>query len=168
MLRQEFRDTGTAIDARKAMNSIMSTPTPTDRASLQAEDAVDALASFRGRFSIPEGLIYLDGNSLGPLPRGAAERALEVINNEWGQGLIRSWNTSGWFELPSRLGDKLSKLIGGKDGETVVTDTTSLNLFKALASAVRIPNRKRASKARVASAWATSVGSPEARIASNT
>lgn len=116
----------------------MSTPTFTDRASLQAKDAVDPLASFRARFSLPEDLIYLDGNSLGPLPRGAAERAAEVINNEWGTGLIRSWNTSGWFELPGRLGDKLSKLIGGSDGETVVTDTTSLNLFKALASAVRI------------------------------
>ncbi|MCV9994497.1 kynureninase [Paeniglutamicibacter sp. ZC-3] len=124
----------------------MSTPTHTDRESLQAEDAVDALASFRGRFSLPEGLIYLDGNSLGPLPRGAAERAAEVINNEWGQGLIRSWNTSGWFEMPSRLGDKLSKLIGGKDGETVVTDTTSLNLFKALASAVRIQQQEAPSR----------------------
>ncbi|MGL3807894.1 kynureninase [Paeniglutamicibacter sp. R2-26] len=117
----------------------MSIPTlRTDRASLQAADNNDSLARFRERFSLPEGLIYLDGNSLGPLPLGAAERAAEVINNEWAHGLIRSWNTAGWFDLPSRLGDKLSKLIGGNDGETVVTDTTSLNLFKALASAVRI------------------------------
>ncbi len=117
----------------------MSTPTlRTDRASLQAADNNDSLARFRERFSLPEGLIYLDGNSLGPLPLGAAERAAEVINNEWAHGLIRSWNTAGWFDLPTRLGDKLSKLIGGNDGETVVTDTTSLNLFKALASAVRI------------------------------
>ncbi|MFJ6419052.1 kynureninase, partial [Paeniglutamicibacter sp. NPDC091659] len=112
----------------------MSTPTlRTDRASLQAADKNDSLARFRERFSLPEGLIYLDGNSLGPLPLGAAERAADVINNEWAHGLIRSWNTAGWFELPTRLGDKLSKLIGGNDGETVVTDTTSLNLFKALA-----------------------------------
>lgn len=117
----------------------MSTPTlRTDRASLQEADKIDSLAGFRARFSLPEGLIYLDGNSLGPLPLGAAERAAEVINNEWAQGLIRSWNTAGWFDLPTRLGDKLAKLIGGNDGETVVTDTTSLNLFKALASAVRI------------------------------
>lgn len=116
----------------------MSTSTQLDRGSLQAKDATDPLASFRDRFSLPEGLIYLDGNSLGPLPIGAAERAAEVINDEWAQGLIRSWNTAGWFDLPTRLGDKLSKLIGGNDGETVVTDTTSLNLFKALASAVRI------------------------------
>ncbi|MDO5743262.1 MAG: kynureninase [Micrococcaceae bacterium] len=116
----------------------MSTSTQLDRGSLQAKDATDPLASFRDRFSLPDGLIYLDGNSLGPLPIGAAERAAEVINDEWAQGLIRSWNTAGWFDLPTRLGDKLSKLIGGNDGETVVTDTTSLNLFKALASAVRI------------------------------
>ncbi|RAX49113.1 kynureninase [Arthrobacter sp. AQ5-05] len=116
----------------------MSTPIQTDRASLQAADATDPLASFKDRFFLPEGLIYLDGNSLGPLPLGAAERAAEVINNEWAHGLIRSWNTAGWFEMPSRLGDKLARIIGGNDGETVVTDTTSLNLFKALASAVRI------------------------------
>lgn len=116
----------------------MSTSTQLDRASLQAADATDPLASFRDRFSLPDSVIYLDGNSLGPLPIGAAERAAEVINNEWAHGLIRSWNTAGWFDLPTRLGDKLSKLIGGNDGETVVTDTTSLNLFKALASAVRI------------------------------
>ncbi len=117
----------------------MSTPTlRTDRATLQEADRTDVLAGFRERFSLPEGVIYLDGNSLGPLPLGAAERAAEVINNEWAHGLIRSWNTAGWFELPTRLGDKLAKLIGGNDGETVVTDTTSLNLFKALASAVRI------------------------------
>ena len=116
----------------------MSTPIQTNRASLQAADAADPLASFKDRFFLPEGLIYLDGNSLGPLPLGAAERAAEVINNEWAHGLIRSWNTAGWFEMPSRLGDKLARIIGGNDGETVVTDTTSLNLFKALASAVRI------------------------------
>lgn len=110
----------------------------TAREDLIEADRNDVLASFRDRFSLPEGIIYLDGNSLGPLPLGAAERAAEVINNEWAQGLIRSWNTAGWFEMPSRLGDKLSKLIGGNDGETVVTDTTSLNLFKAIASAVRI------------------------------
>ena len=112
--------------------------TSTAREDLIEADKNDVLASFRGRFSLPEGIIYLDGNSLGPLPLGAAERAAEVINNEWAQGLIGSWNTAGWFEMPSRLGDKLSKLIGGKDGETVVTDTTSLNFFKAIASAVRI------------------------------
>ena len=110
----------------------------TTREDLLENDKNDVLASFRDRFSLPDGLIYLDGNSLGPLPLGAAERAANVINDEWAHGLIRSWNTAGWFEMPTRLGNKLSQLIGGSDGECVVTDTTSLNLFKAIASAVRI------------------------------
>lgn len=75
---------------------------------------------------------------LGPLPLGAAECAAEVINNEWAHWLIRSWNSAGWFDLSTCLRDKLSKLVGGTDGETIITDTTSLNLFKVLASAVRI------------------------------
>jgi kynureninase len=112
--------------------------TATTRESCVEADAADSLASFRDRFILPEGVIYLDGNSLGPQPVGALERAQQVISTEWGQGLIRSWNTAGWFELPGRLGNKLARLIGGRDGETVVTDTTSLNLFKALASAIRI------------------------------
>ncbi|ALE04843.1 kynureninase (plasmid) [Arthrobacter sp. ERGS1:01] len=108
------------------------------REACVAADSTDSLSSFKERFILPDGVIYLDGNSLGPRPVGALERAQQVIATEWGEGLIRSWNTAGWFELPVRLGDKLAKLIGGRDGETVVTDTTSLNLFKALASAIRI------------------------------
>ncbi|WP_205786747.1 kynureninase [Specibacter cremeus] len=103
-----------------------------------AADAADPLAPFRAKFLLPEGVIYLDGNSLGPRPVGALERAQAVVADEWGTGLIRSWNTAGWFELPGRLGDKLAGLLGGRAGECVVTDTTSLNLFKALASALRI------------------------------
>lgn len=117
---------------------MFTTSTLTDREGCVAADASDSLSSFRNRFILPEGIIYLDGNSLGPRPVGALERAQEVITEEWGVGLIRSWNTAGWFELPGRLGDKLATLIGGRQGETVVTDTTSLNLFKALASAIRI------------------------------
>ncbi|MGG5752550.1 kynureninase [Zafaria sp. Z1313] len=114
------------------------TTAPLTRADCLALDAADPLAGFRGRFELPDGVVYLDGNSLGALPRGAAERAQEVVTAEWGRGLIRSWNTAGWFGLPRTLGDKLSRLIGGAPGETVVTDTTSLNLFKALAAAIRI------------------------------
>ena len=109
-----------------------------DRESCVAADAGDSLSRFRERFILPEGVIYLDGNSLGPRPVGALERVQEVVTAEWGEGLIRSWNTAGWFDLPGRLGDKLAQLIGGSPGDTVVTDTTSLNLFKALASAIRI------------------------------
>ncbi|MGP9780964.1 kynureninase [Arthrobacter sp. MYb211] len=112
--------------------------TVVSREKLELLDRQDALASFKDRFLLPDGVLYLDGNSLGPLPAGAAERAAEVVNVEWGQGLIRSWNSAGWFEMPTRLGDKLGSLLGANPGETVVTDTTSLNLFKALASALRI------------------------------
>lgn len=90
----------------------------------------------------------MDGNSLGVMPRAAAARAAEVITQEWGTGLIRSWNTAGWFELPSRLGDKLAGLLGAKAGELVITDTTSLNIFKALAASLRI-QQKRQPKRRV-------------------
>ncbi|WP_431710912.1 kynureninase [Glutamicibacter uratoxydans] len=108
------------------------------REALQELDQADALASYKEQFVLPEGVLYLDGNSLGALPVGAAQRAAEVVATEWGQGLIRSWNSAGWFEMPTRLGDKLGQLLGANAGETVVTDTTSLNLFKALASALRI------------------------------
>lgn len=103
-----------------------------------AADAADPLRRFRDEFLLPDGVIYLDGNSLGPRPRTALGVATRVMEQEWGTGLIRSWNTAGWFELPGRLGDKLARLIGAGPGEVVITDTTSLNLFKALAAALRI------------------------------
>jgi kynureninase len=101
-------------------------------------DANDPLAPLRLEFDLPEGVIYLDGNSLGARPRAALARAQQVVAQEWGHGLIRSWNTAGWFDLPRRLGDRLAPLIGAQAGEVVVTDTTSLNLFKALAAALRM------------------------------
>ncbi|SME94919.1 kynureninase [Pseudogulbenkiania subflava] len=101
-------------------------------------DRHDPLAALKHHFDLPAGVIYLDGNSLGVLPKTARARSAEVIDQEWGTGLIRSWNTAGWFDLPARLGDKLGRLIGANGGEVVVTDTTSLNLFKSLAAALRI------------------------------
>ena len=101
-------------------------------------DRQDPLAPLKDRFDLPPGVLYMDGNSLGVLPKEAAGRAAAVIGQEWGAGLIRSWNTAGWFELPTRLGDKLGRLLGAREGELVVTDTTSLNIFKALAAALRI------------------------------
>jgi len=98
-------------------------------------DASDPLAAFRDRFLIPDGVIYMNGNSLGPLSRDAKERMDEVVNNEWGNELIRGWNSAGWYELPWRLGDKIGRLIGAASGETVVCDSTSVNLFKAVAAA---------------------------------
>jgi kynureninase len=106
-------------------------------------DHLDPLARLRDEFDVPLGIIYLDGNSLGVLPRRARLRSLEVLEREWGQGLIVSWNTAGWFELPIRLGEKLGRLLGAGPGEVVVTDTTSLNLFKALAAALRIQQASR-------------------------
>ncbi len=115
----------------------MSEPTLT-HADCLARDAQDPLAPLRERFDLPAGVIYLDGNSLGARPRAALARAQDVVAREWGQDLIKSWNTAGWFDLPKRLGQRLAPLVGAQADEVVVTDTTSLNLFKALAAAVRI------------------------------
>ena len=113
------------------------------REALLKEDAADPLAPFRGRFALPGGVIYLDGNSLGPLPKTAADRISGVVAQEWGAGLIRSWNTAGWIDQPQRLGDKIGRLIGGAPGQVVVADSTSVNLFKVLAAALRLrPDRR--------------------------
>ncbi|MFT3877362.1 MAG: kynureninase [Propioniciclava sp.] len=117
--------------------------TMTTRDDCVLADERDPLAGFRSRFVMPAGVIYLDGNSLGPMPTDAARRAAEVVTEEWGQQLIRAWNTRGWFDLPARLGDLLSPLIGGSEGQTVVTDSTSINLFKALAAALTIQDADR-------------------------
>jgi len=112
------------------------------RIECQAADSHDPLAPFKAQFDIPPGVLYLDGNSLGVLPCASAQRAAQVIQQEWGQGLIRSWNTANWFDLPTRLGDKLAALLGAGPGEVVITDTTSLNIFKALAAALRIQQQR--------------------------
>lgn len=108
------------------------------RADCLARDAHDPLGGLRTRFDLPEGVIYLDGNSLGARPASALARAQDVVAREWGADLIKSWNTAGWFDMPKRLGDRLAPLVGAARGEVAVTDTTSLNLFKALAAALRI------------------------------
>ncbi len=101
-----------------------------------ALDAADPLAPLRDQFQIPHGLIYLDGNSLGVLPRATAARVQQVLGEEWGQGLIRSWNSAGWMQLPQRVGDKIARLVGAGEGELVVADSTSANLFKVLSAAM--------------------------------
>lgn len=113
----------------------------------RALDAQDPLRELRRQFTLPEGVIYLDGNSLGVLPNTAAARVAEAVTAEWGQGLIRSWNSAGWFELPQRLGNKIARLIGAAPGEVVATDSTSINLYKVLSAALHIaaqdaPTRK--------------------------
>jgi kynureninase len=107
-----------------------------------ARDAADPLRGFRDRFMIPEGIIYLDGNSLGPMPRAAANVLNRTVESEWGHDLIRSWNTAGWFDMPVRLGDRIGALIGAAPGQTLVCDTTSINLYKAIHAALGLrPDR---------------------------
>ncbi len=101
-------------------------------------DVQDPLAALREEFDLPKDVIYLDGNSLGAMPKASLSRAQEVIRQEWGNDLIKSWNKAGWFDLPSRLGDMLAPLIGAAPDEVVVTDSTSINLFKALAAALHL------------------------------
>lgn len=109
-----------------------------DRDTCLSFDRQDPLAAVREEFSLPEGTIYLDGNSLGALPRQTAARMEQVIAQEWGRGLIRSWNAAHWIDAPARIGDKIGSLIGAKAGEVIVADSTSVNLFKLLAGALRV------------------------------
>jgi kynureninase len=101
-------------------------------------DRADPLRSFRDRFLLPEGVIYLDGNSLGPLPRATPQRLAAVIREEWGQSLVRAWNDHGWIDLARRVGDKIGRLIGAEPGETIVADSTSINIFKCLSAALNL------------------------------
>ncbi len=94
-------------------------------------------------FIIPEGMIYLDGNSLGPMPRGVPERVTAMLTDEWSQMLIKGWNKAGWMALPERIGNKVAALIGAPDGSVVMGDTLSIKVFQALASAVKmVPERR--------------------------
>ena len=112
-------------------------------ASIRELDEKDALKHFRARFTLPPGVIYLDGNSLGALPASTAPRLAEVVTEEWGQGLIRSWNDRDWVRASRRVGDKIASLIGADAGEVVVADSTSVNIFKLLTAVTAArPERK--------------------------
>jgi len=123
----------------------------TTLADCQRLDAADPLRSLRDLFSIPQDVIYLDGNSLGALPKATADCVKQVVTRQWGQGLIRSWNDAGWFTLPQRLGNKIAPLIGAKMDEVVVTDSTSINLFKALSAALNCAHEDTPKRRRVLS-----------------
>lgn len=110
----------------------------TSRDHCIALDQNDPLATLRQHFELPDHLIYLDGNSLGAMPKDAARKGQTVIQQEWGQQLIKSWNQAGWFELPLKLGNMLAPLIGAQQDEVAVTDSTSINLFKAITAALAI------------------------------
>jgi kynureninase len=101
-------------------------------------DAQDPLAALREQFELPPDVIYLDGNSLGVLPRATAARVQQVVADEWGRDLIKSWNTAGWIDLPQRVGNKIARLVGAGENELVVADSTSVNLFKVLSAAAKI------------------------------
>jgi kynureninase len=106
-------------------------------------DAVDAIANVRAAFALSPGEVYLDGNSLGAMPRSVPERVADVVSNEWGRDLIRSWNSADWIGAPQRVGGKIARLIGAKPHEVVAADSTSVNLFKLLSAAiVDRPERK--------------------------
>jgi len=109
----------------------------------RALDAADPLRGFRDRFDLPKGVIYLDGNSLGALPKATRARLRTAVDQEWGRELIRSWNTNDWIGAPARVGDKIAGLVGAGPGEVIVADSTSVNLFKLLTAALRArPGRK--------------------------
>ncbi len=104
----------------------------------QRLDSQDPLRALRDLFELPAGVIYLDGNSLGALPRAVPARVAQVVAQEWGRDLIQSWNSAGWFDLPRRVGDKIAPLIGAGAGEVVAADTTSVNLYKVLSAALHL------------------------------
>ncbi|GGU29096.1 kynureninase [Streptomyces lavendofoliae] len=104
-------------------------------------DARDQLAKHRELFALDDGVVYLDGNSLGALPRHVPGRMADVITREWGELRIRSWDESGWWTAPERIGDRIAPLVGAAPGQVVVGDSTSVNVFKALVAAVRLVDR---------------------------
>ena len=117
------------------------------RQSCLALDSQDPLALLREQFDLPPNRIYLDGNSLGPLPKATAPRVQQVMTEEWGRDLIQSWNKAGWIDQPQRVGNKIARLIGAASGEVVAADSTSLNLYKVLSVALAFvkadsPHRK--------------------------
>ena len=112
--------------------------TPATRQDCLALDRDDPLAPLRDAFVLPDGVIYLDGNSLGALPKTTAPRLQQVLQNEWGRDLIRSWNRAGWIDLAQRIGNKIAPLVGAGAFELIVGDSTSVNLYKVLSAAVAL------------------------------
>ena len=110
-------------------------------AEVEALDCADPLSELRDRFSLPEGIAYFDGHSLGPLPHRAVASQREVVEEQWGRQLIGGWNDAGWIDAPQRVGAKLARLIGARPGEVIVADSTSVNLFKLVIAASRLSSR---------------------------
>ena len=112
-------------------------------AVLSALDAADPLAACRDRFSLPPGVIYLDGNSLGPLPAAAPALIADAVTRQWGEGLIRSWNDAGWIDLPVTLGARIAPLVGAAADSVIACDSVSINIFKLAGAALALrPGRR--------------------------
>ncbi|HRO58399.1 MAG TPA: kynureninase, partial [Burkholderiaceae bacterium] len=114
-------------------------------------DRVDPLAPLRELFELPRDLVYLDGNSLGALPKASAARLSQVVMQEWGRDLIGSWNSADWIGLPARVGDKIARLVGAGPGELVAADSTSVNLYKVLGAALAIARSDAPAATRIVS-----------------
>ncbi|HEY0043309.1 MAG TPA: kynureninase [Allosphingosinicella sp.] len=110
---------------------------------VRARDLADPLRHYRDRFFLPHGTIYLDGNSLGALPKATEARQRRVVAEEWGSELIRSWNSRGWIEAPQRVGAAIARLIGAKPHEVIVADSVSVNLFKLIVAAAALAPERR-------------------------
>lgn len=104
----------------------------------RAADGEDPLAFARARFTLPEGVVYLDGNSLGPLAAHVPAAVADAVQRQWGTDLIASWNGNGWWELPTRVGDRIGALVGAAPGQVVCGDSTSVQLFQALTALARL------------------------------
>ena len=132
----------------------MTSPNPATPATLahcQALDQQDPLRGLRDLFALPPGMIYLDGNSLGVMPKATPARVADVVTREWGTDLIQSWNKAGWFQQPQQVGNKIARLIGARAGEVVATDSTSINLFKVLSAALHIAKEDAPRRQRIVS-----------------
>lgn len=108
------------------------------RAAALAADDADPLGFVRARFTVPDDLIYLDGNSLGAMPVGVPEAVADTVQREWGHDLIRSWNANGWWTLPGRVGDRIGALVGAAPGQVMCGDSTSVQLFQAVVALARL------------------------------
>lgn len=128
-------------------NAAVRPPIPTaealSRTALQALDSADPLAELRQAFRLPDDLIYLNGNSLGPLSHAALARLTQCASDEWGDGLVGSWNHADWVGLPRRVGAQIARLIGAAAAEVIAADSTSINLFKLLWAALQLRPQRR-------------------------
>ncbi|GHB45495.1 kynureninase [Pseudovibrio japonicus] len=114
-----------------------------DTVSVEQRDEADQLAHLRQLFSIPDGIIYLDGNSLGALPKNVSAVLTNAVEEQWGKSLIKGWNCHNWIDLPSKIGNRIAKLVGADEGTLICADSTSLNVFKVLATAIKLRPERR-------------------------